>query len=177
MDPGPILDMISVIGGAGGSPPRCRRRYLWAQNLITMRSGEGRMRSAEGEVVELAVERLGAGGDGVASWRGEPVFVPFTVPGDRVRTRLGRRRGAGYEGRVIELIAPGSGRVPPPCRHFGHCGGCALQHLDRDLYRRTKLAGLTNALDRVGIDSGAIEELRGGGAGPAPGASGSPPAA
>ena len=118
------------------------------------------MRSAEGEVVELAVERLGAGGDGVASWRGEPVFVPFTAPGDRVRARLGPRRGAGYEGRVIELIAPGSGRAAPPCRHFGHCGGCALQHLDRDLYRRTKLAGLTTALDRVGIDSGAVEEPR-----------------
>ncbi len=125
-----------------------------------MRSGEGAMRSSEGEVVELAVERLGAGGDGVAPWRGEPVFVPFTAPGDQVRARLGRRRGAGYEGRVIELIAPGSGRAAPPCRHFGHCGGCALQHLDRDLYQRTKLAGLTNALDRVGIDGSAIEKLR-----------------
>ncbi len=118
------------------------------------------MRSPEGEVVELAVERVGAGGDGVGSWRGEPVFVPFTAPGDRVRARFGRRRGAGYEGRMIELVAPGSGRAPPPCRHFGRCGGCALQHLDGDFYRRTKLAGLTNALDRVGIDSGAVEELR-----------------
>ena len=158
--PGPILGMISVIGGAGASPPRCRVRYFWAQNLITMRSGEGTMRSAEGEVVELAVERLGAGGDGVASWRGEPVFVPFTAPGDRVRARLGRRRGAGYEGRMIELVAPGSGRAAPPCRHFGHCGGCALQHLDRDLYRTTKVAGLTAALGRVGIDCGTIAELR-----------------
>ena len=118
------------------------------------------MRSRQGEVVELAVERLGAGGDGLAPSQGEPVFVPFTVPGDRMRARLGRRRGAGYEGRMIELIAAGSGRAAPPCRHFGHCGGCALQHLDRDLYQRTKLAGLVNALARVGIDTGAVEELR-----------------
>ncbi len=160
MDSGPVLGMISVIGDAGASPPHCRLRYLWAQNLITIRSGEGTMRLRQGEVVELAVERLGAGGDGVARSAGKPVFVPFTVPGDRLRARLGRSRGAGYEGRMVELIAPGAGRTAPPCGHFGRCGGCALQHLDRDLYHSTKVAALVDALGRAGIDCSRIEELR-----------------
>ena len=108
------------------------------------------MRPREGELVELSVERIGAAGDGVALWRGEPVFLPFTVPGDHVRARLGSRRGGGFEGRVIELIDSGPGRVPPPCRHFGRCGGCALQHLDPDLYRSVKLGRLLNALERAG---------------------------
>ncbi len=110
--------------------------------------------------VELSVERIGAGGDGVARWRGEPVFVPFTVPGDRVRARLGARRGGGCEGRMIELIAAGPGRALPPCPHFGRCGGCALQHLDPAVYREVKLDALRNTLRTNGIDPGVVRPLR-----------------
>ncbi len=109
---------------------------------------------------ELAVERIGAGGDGLAHWRGEPVYLPFTAPGDRVRARLGARRGGGYEGRVVELLDPGPGRAPAPCTHFGQCGGCALQHLDPRTYRAAKLGGLRAALGRVGIDPAVVRPLR-----------------
>jgi 23S rRNA (uracil1939-C5)-methyltransferase len=118
------------------------------------------MRRREGELVELSVDRIGAAGDGVARWRRETVFLPFAVPGDQVRARLGSRRGGGLEGHVVELLDSGPGRVPPPCRHFGRCGGCALQHLNPDLYREVKLGRLLNALEQAGIDPGAVEPLR-----------------
>ena len=82
------------------------------------------------DFVALVVKRLGAWGDGIADHDGEHVFLPFTAPGDRVRARLGVRRGGGREGRVVEWLTAGPGRSEPPCRHFGECGGCALQHLD-----------------------------------------------
>ena len=87
-------------------------------------------------------------GDGVAQCRGEPVFVPFTVPGDRVRARLGARRHGGQEGFAVDWLASGSGRAARRCRHFGTCGGCALQHLDDASYRRVKLETLHTALER-----------------------------
>jgi 23S rRNA (uracil1939-C5)-methyltransferase len=118
------------------------------------------MPAREGEFVELSVEWIGAAGDGIARWQGEPVYLPFSVAGDRVRARLGARRGGGCEGRVVELLDPGPGRAPAPCRHFGRCGGCALQHLAPDVYRAVKLAALERALDRVGIDPGVVEPLR-----------------
>ena len=65
------------------------------------------MRRREGELVELSVDRIGAAGDGVARWRGEPVFLPFAAPGDHVRVRLGSRRGGGLEGHVVELLDSG----------------------------------------------------------------------
>jgi 23S rRNA (uracil1939-C5)-methyltransferase len=112
------------------------------------------------ELVELLVEQLGAQGDGIARYAGEPVFLPFTVPGDLVRARLGARRGSGGEGRVVERLASGPGRVNPPCRHFGHCGGCGLQHLEPGSYATAKLAPLRTALARVGIDPGVVGPLQ-----------------
>jgi 23S rRNA (uracil1939-C5)-methyltransferase len=110
--------------------------------------------------VELVVERLGAHGDGIARHEGEPIFLPFTVPGDRVRARLGARRGGGREGRVVERLDAGKGRADPPCTHFGYCGGCALQHLDPASYRAVKLGALCTALERVRIDPGLVQPLR-----------------
>jgi 23S rRNA (uracil1939-C5)-methyltransferase len=114
------------------------------------------MRRWDGELVELSVERIGTVGDGIARWRGEPVFLPFTVPGDHVRAR----RGGGLDAHVVELMGAGPGRSPAPCRHFGACGGCALQHLNPDLYRSVKLSRLLNALETAGIDPVVVEPLR-----------------
>src|SRR5260370_34158191 len=111
------------------------------------------------ELVELSVDRIGARGDGIANSRVEPVFLPFTVPGDRVRARLGARRGEGREGRVVVRLASGPERADPPCRHFGMCGGCALQHLGASSYQAVKLGALRAALERVGIDPGVVEPM------------------
>ena len=113
------------------------------------------------ELIELQVERIGALGDGVAHWHGQPVYLPFTTAGDRVRAVLGPpRRGGATEGRVVELLAAGVGRCHPPCRHFGRCGGCALQHVDDDAYRAAKLGTLWAALERVRVDPGVVQPLR-----------------
>jgi 23S rRNA (uracil1939-C5)-methyltransferase len=111
------------------------------------------------EIVELTVESLGAQGDGFAQWRGETIFLPFTVPGDRVRVELGVRRGPGRQGRVIELMEGGPHRADPVCRHFGRCGGCALQHLAADDYGGVKLGALNAALRWVGIDPSFVAPL------------------
>src|SRR5271155_2447139 len=128
-------------------------------SLVMPRPLDRNQRGTDG-LVELSVEGLGAQGDGIAKRDGEPVFLPFTVPGDRVRARLGARRGGGREGRVVEWLDAGKGRAEPPCAHFGHCGGCALQHLDQASYRAFKLRALNTALERVGIDPDLVQPLR-----------------
>jgi 23S rRNA (uracil1939-C5)-methyltransferase len=111
-------------------------------------------------VAEILVDRLGVQGDGIAQYQGQPLFLPFTVAGDRVRARLGAPRGGGREGRVVEWLVFGKGRGEPPCMHFGRCGGCALQHLDQASYRAFKLGALYATLERVGIDPGLVQPLR-----------------
>ena len=77
-----------------------------------------RARRGGGRQVELVIEGLGAGGDGFAKLDGRPVFVPFTVAGDRVRARLTGERGGGYKAEMLELLDEGSGRVR--CVACGH---------------------------------------------------------
>jgi len=101
--------------------------------------------------VELTIDTIGAQGDGVASWRGEKVYLPFTVPGDRVTAVIDGSRGT-----VARVIAPGPTRAVPVCAHFGDCGGCALQHLDAAAYRTWIGDRIAEALARRGLDSAAI---------------------
>src|SRR5271169_2826717 len=128
-------------------------------SLVMPRPLDRNQRGAD-ELVELWVEGLGAQGDGIAKRDGEPVFLPFTVSGDRVRARLGAPRGGGREGRVVEWLDAGKGRAEPPCMHFGRCGGCAMQHLSPASYRAVKLRALNTALERVGIDPDLVQPLR-----------------
>jgi 23S rRNA (uracil1939-C5)-methyltransferase len=78
--------------------------------------------------VTLVIASIGARGDGIAIHDGRPVYVPFAAPGDRISARLGESRGEGRAAELVAVLAPGE-RAPPMCRHFGSCGGCALQHL------------------------------------------------
>ena len=127
---------------------------------MTRRVSSLKRRLPSDSLIELGIERLGAWGDGIAEHGGEPVFLPFTVPGDRVRARLGARRGGGREGRVVERLASRGGRADPPCPHFGRCGGCALQHLDQAAYQAFKVGVLRSALERVAIDPDLVQPLR-----------------
>src|SRR5690349_839223 len=68
--------------------------------------------------IELVIERLGGGGDGIGTVEDHRVYVPFSAPGDRVRARLGRPEGQAYRGEFIELAQAGPNRRDPPCPHF-----------------------------------------------------------
>jgi len=109
--------------------------------------------------VEVVIDEIGARGDGVARLLGDLVFVPFTVPGDRVVARVEGKRGDGLAAALIEVLDPGPGRVAPPCPHFGRCGGCSLQHMDPALYAGWKRDLLVAQLARGGHPDAPVAPL------------------
>ena len=117
-------------------------------------------RRGGGRQVELTVEGLGAKGDGIATVDGRPLFLPQTLPGDRVLARVTGERGGGFKGEVIELLALGTDRAEPPCPFFGPCGGCALQHMEDGAYAAWKAEQLTVALERKGLTPEVLHPLR-----------------
>lgn len=94
----------------------------------------------------LIINRLGAGGDGIAETERGPVYLPFALPGETVTAAIERDRGT-----LIAVTGPSPLRVEPPCRHFGACGGCAIQHLDDAAYREWKREKVVQALAQNGI--------------------------
>lgn len=99
-----------------------------------------------GEAQALDIARLGAQGDGVAETVSGPVFVPFALPGERVQAEV-----QGERGRLIAVMSPSPDRIAPVCRHFTHCGGCAVQHLRAPAYLAWKREMVAAAFAARGI--------------------------
>jgi 23S rRNA (uracil1939-C5)-methyltransferase len=107
------------------------------------------------DIVHLHIEKVVHGGDGLARLPGaderrQAIFVPFTLPGERVRVELGPQARGRREGRLLEVLEPAPGRVAPPCEVFGRCGGCQLQHASAELQLELKRAILLESLARLG---------------------------
>lgn len=107
-------------------------------------------RLAEVEEIEVTVEKLIAGGDGLVRYEGIPLFVPRAAPGDRLRVRLTERRRDYGRAEIVEILEPGPGRREAPCPHFERCGGCDLQHLEDGLQTRLKAEAVVETLARLG---------------------------
>ncbi|MGE3930421.1 MAG: class I SAM-dependent RNA methyltransferase [Hyphomonadaceae bacterium] len=113
--------------------------------LARARPGQARAGADLGpsEERELVIAAVGARGDGVAENASGAVYAPFTLPGERVRARV-----AGDRAEVLEMLQASPERVSAPCRHFGRCGGCQLQHWREDAYLAWKHEQVVTALAR-----------------------------
>jgi 23S rRNA (uracil1939-C5)-methyltransferase len=113
-----------------------------------------------GDIAELSIDAIAAGGDGVARAEGFVVFVPRTAPGDRIRAEL-ERRNRFARGTLLEILHPSPRRLTPPCEHYrvDRCGGCQLQHLDYDAQRDAKAGIIRDSLTRIGKRSVALPNV------------------
>jgi 23S rRNA (uracil1939-C5)-methyltransferase len=100
-------------------------------------------------VERLAIDHLGARGDGVASSDAGPIYVPYTLPGEIVEADP----WPGHPDRrnLLRVETASPARIAPICPHFGVCGGCALQHWDTAPYRAWKRETVLAQLHRAGI--------------------------
>ncbi|HTY63615.1 MAG TPA: class I SAM-dependent RNA methyltransferase [Acidobacteriota bacterium] len=79
---------------------------------------------------EVTIEKLVYGGMGLGRHAGKVVFVPFSVPGDRLRVRAIEEKKTFIRAGITQIVKSGKGRVAPVCPYFEKCGGCHLQQLD-----------------------------------------------
>ncbi len=100
--------------------------------------------------LELDVESLAYGGNGVARTDGFVVFVRRGLPGDRVRATVTKVKRGYAEATATEVLRPGPQRVEPSCAHFGTCGGCRFQDFAYDAQLEQKEAQVRDALQRLG---------------------------
>ncbi len=101
--------------------------------------------------LELRVDSLAYGGNGVARLNGFVVFVRRGLPGDTVKARVTKVKRGFAEAVATEVVRPSAERVEAPCRHFHEgCGGCRFQDLAYEAQAAAKEAQVRDALVRIG---------------------------
>ena len=100
----------------------------------------------------LTIDHIGAQGDGRAKEDGAWVSVAFTLPGEVVEVS-----GEGDRLALRRIVAASAARAEPPCRHFGRCGGCSLQHLAAAPYAAFKRDLIVRALSARGLEADVAE--------------------
>ena len=103
-----------------------------------------------GDRVDVTIDDLAFGGDGVGRLDGYVMFVRSGLPGDRLRVHVTETRARYGRGTIEEVLERSPHRVDPPCPYFGRCGGCRLQHLAYDAQLAFKERQVRDCLERLG---------------------------
>ena len=100
--------------------------------------------------LQLLIEKLVYGGDGLGHADGNTVFVPYVLPGEEIRVEVTSRKKKLAWAKPLEILKADAARVKPVCPHFGVCGGCHYQHASYDAQVKFKLDILRETLARMG---------------------------
>ena len=100
--------------------------------------------------MEVRIEKLVYGGDGLAHHEGQTVFVPLVLPGELVSIESAAHKKKFVRGRLQRVVEASPERIAAPCPYFGRCGGCQYQHISYDAQLRYKADILRETLSRIG---------------------------
>ena len=109
-----------------------------------------KVRRVQPEEFSATIEDVAAMGEGLARKDGEPVFVPYTIPGEKVRAEINRRGRRYVEADVLQIIEPSPYRVEAPCPYYQECTGCQWQHIEYAHQLDLKRHLVIDQLQRIG---------------------------
>lgn len=102
------------------------------------------------DMIDLYIEDMGSGGEGIGKVKGLPFFVKDAVIGDHITAKVTKlKKNYGY-GRLINIREPSPHRVTAECGYYKQCGGCQLQSLAYAQQLRCKEEKVRNNLIRIG---------------------------
>jgi len=83
----------------------------------------------KGNTINLEIDKMAYGGNGVARVNGFVVFVRGGIPGDTVRAKIFKKKKGYAYASITELVSPSPNRIQALCPYSGSCGGCQWQHV------------------------------------------------
>ncbi|MBU0935932.1 MAG: TRAM domain-containing protein [Spirochaetes bacterium] len=102
-----------------------------------------------GDILDLTIDSIASGGDGVGRFEGCTVFVPASAPGDRLRVQISETRSSYARAEISGILEASSQRAETAfCPLLAQCGGCNLGHLDYGCQLAIKQGILEAALRR-----------------------------
>lgn len=102
--------------------------------------------------IVLTLEGIAHGGEAIGRHAGKTIFVPYAIPGERVRVEIIEEKARWARARLVEVLTPSADRVTPSCPYFGpgQCGGCQWQHIAYQRQAELKQAIVADQLRRLG---------------------------
>jgi 23S rRNA (uracil1939-C5)-methyltransferase len=110
----------------------------------------GAMNGKPQPMIEVEVEKLVYGGEGLGRVDGQVLLTPYVLPGERVVVSPQRVNSGLLRGSLVEIAEAAPRRITPRCEYFANCGGCQYQHADYALQLEQKQLILRETLQRVG---------------------------
>jgi 23S rRNA (uracil1939-C5)-methyltransferase len=103
-------------------------------------------------IVELTLDSIAHGGEAIGRHAGKTVFVPYAIPGERVRAEIVEEKERWARARLLAVLTPSPDRIEPPCPYFGPdaCGGCQWQHIAYERQAELKREIVVDQLRRLG---------------------------
>jgi 23S rRNA (uracil1939-C5)-methyltransferase len=108
------------------------------------------MAGAWPDELELEVNGIAQGGDGVGRWEGRAVFASGALPGERVWVRIDDRQRSFARGHVVDVLAAAPERITSPCPREGECGAAGWRWIDYDAQLGFKAEILRDQLRHLG---------------------------
>jgi 23S rRNA (uracil1939-C5)-methyltransferase len=116
---------------------------------------------AKEELYEVELTNHAYGGDSMGRLTdGRAVFVPGTLPGERVRIRLVEQKRSFARGALVEILRASPDRIKGSCPNQSACGGCHYLHMTYAAQLQAKTTVLRDQLVRIGgIASPMVEQI------------------
>ncbi len=103
------------------------------------------------ETITLDLKKMAHGGSAMGrAKRGRTVFVPLTIPGEKVRVQIRSEKKKFAQGELLQVLQESPERVTPRCQHFEVCGGCHFQHMTYAAQLEAKESVVRDQLARLG---------------------------
>ena len=109
--------------------------------------------------MELRIEKLVYGGEGLGRLEGRAVLLPLVLAGERVEAHPVKEEPRLVRARLAQVLEPSPARIAPHCTYFTRCGGCHYQHMGYEEQLLYKAAILQETLQRVGKITAPAPEL------------------
>jgi 23S rRNA (uracil1939-C5)-methyltransferase len=107
--------------------------------------------TSQPETFDIQLDKFTYGGDVMGRLPdGRAVFIPFGLPGEKVRVRLTQEKKNFARGEIVEILEPSPYRIDARCKHFGECGGCHYQNLPYEKQLEAKTEIVADQLRRIG---------------------------
>ncbi len=103
------------------------------------------------EVIDVEINELAFPNKGTGKYEDYKVIVKNTLPGEKIRGRIIKKKNGVLECRIEEILEKAPYETEPKCPHFELCGGCSYQNISYEKENEIKEKQVLSLLENAGI--------------------------